>query len=290
MPNDPLFKLVFPQPEMLSTRHRQTMSEELSDPQSSRVRLRDVAETIRGTLNAHPAHQREENVPTLDGKPVSGLQHKYQETVLFFPTEVIVDCFALIAALVLTCCGRQGQFCHSYCTYCFRWAQFTSVGSPQQFKSSSTHLLAEYVSRHQRVSDVLFTGGYPMVMSAVALGSYIRPLLNSPKTAHLRTIRIGTKSLGYWPLRYTLDPDAKDILKLFEGVQKSGKQVSLQAHISHPRELQTQVVQEAIRLIRMTGAQIRAQAPLIRHFNDSADLWAEMWREEVGLGIVPYYM
>lgn len=129
-----------------------------------------------------------------------------------------------------------------------------------------------------------------MVMSAANLESYVRPLLGSSKTANVRTIRIGTKSLGYWPMRYTTDADAKDVLRLFDDINKSGKQVSLQAHISHPRELQTPAVREAIRLIRMTGTQIRAQAPLIRHVNDDADLWKEMWREQVALGIVPYYM
>jgi hypothetical protein len=35
---------------------------------------------------------------------------------------------------------------------------------------------------------------------------------------------------------------------------------------------------------------IRSQAPLIRHVNDSVDDWAELWRQQVRLGIVPYYM
>jgi L-lysine 2,3-aminomutase len=150
------------------------------------------------------------------------------------------------------------------------------VGSAQQFKSSDATLLPNYISRHAQVSDVLLTGGDSMVMSTSALEGYIRPLLNNTETKHLKTIRIGTKSLGYWPMRYTSDPDAKSTLQLFEDIRKSGKHVSIQAHVSHPRELQTPAAQEAIRLIRMTGAQIRAQAPLIGHINDSADLWRDM--------------
>jgi L-lysine 2,3-aminomutase len=57
-------------------------------------------------LNPHPAGQLLLNAPRLHGRPLPGLQHKYQETVLFFP--------------------RQGQTCHAYCTYCFRWAQFVN--------------------------------------------------------------------------------------------------------------------------------------------------------------------
>jgi hypothetical protein len=35
---------------------------------------------------------------------------------------------------------------------------------------------------------------------------------------------------------------------------------------------------------------IRTQAPVVRHVNDSADVWAEMWSRQVRLGAVPYYM
>ena len=38
------------------------------------------------------------------------------------------------------------------------------------------------------------------------------------------------------------------------------------------------------------GATVRCQAPLIRHVNDAARIWAEMWRSQIRLGAVPYYM
>jgi hypothetical protein len=88
VPDDPIFKLVFPQPEMLSTHQRGVMLDILLDRGSTRVKLREAAEQIRATLNAHPARQKEDNVPVMDGELLSGLQHKYRETVLFFPMEV----------------------------------------------------------------------------------------------------------------------------------------------------------------------------------------------------------
>jgi L-lysine 2,3-aminomutase len=42
--------------------------------------------------------------------------------------------------------------------------------------------------------------------------------------------------------------------------------------------------------VRETGANIRSQGPLIGHVNDRADVWSRLWREQVRLGIVPYYM
>merc|ERR1711900_90157 len=81
-----------------------------------------------------------------------------------------------------------------------------------------------------------------------------------------------------------------DVLRLMERIVRSGRQVAIMAHFSSPAELDTPVVQEAIRNIRSTGAIIRAQAPLIRHVNDNAEDWAAMWRKQLRLGVIPYYM
>jgi L-lysine 2,3-aminomutase len=124
-------------------------------------------------------------------------------------------------------------------------------------------------------------------MNAAKLARYIEPLLAH---AHLISIRIGTKAPAYWPYRFVTDPDAEDLLRLFEKVQRAGKHLALMAHYSHPRELETPVAQAALRRIRDTGAVVRCQAPLVRHVNDSAAVWAEMWRLQVQLGAVPYYM
>ncbi|KUJ19570.1 uncharacterized protein LY89DRAFT_780489 [Mollisia scopiformis] len=101
-------------------------------------------------------------------------------------------------------------------------------------------------------------------MSAEMLRQYVDLILKSPALQHFDTIRIDTKSLAYWPYRYLTDPDAKSMLKLFEDAVSSGKHLAFQAHFSNPRELETPVVQEAIRMISMTSAQIRTQSPLIR--------------------------
>lgn len=64
------------------------MKDVIAQPGISKVSLREKAESIRNRLNPHPAGQKEENVPLLDGGHVPGMQHKYRETILFFPTEV----------------------------------------------------------------------------------------------------------------------------------------------------------------------------------------------------------
>ena len=62
------------------------------------------------------------------------------------------------------------------------------------------------------------------------------------------------------------------------------------AHINHPNELQTPALEQAVARIRATGAQIRTQSPLMRHINADPQTWATMWRRQVDLGMIPYYM
>ena len=86
------------------------------------------------------------------------------------------------------------------------------------------------------------------------------------------------------------DPDADDLLRALERLVAAGKHVAFMAHLNHGQELDSAICHRAIRRIRNTGAVIRAQGPLLRHINDDASVWADLWREQARLGIVPYYM
>ena len=267
VPNDPIFQLTFPQRGMLDEEDFRRMRD-LVAKGAPEAEIKLAADEIRGRLNPHPAGQMELNVPRLDGEVVAGIQHKYQETVLFFPS--------------------QGQTCHAYCSYCFRWAQF--IGDADlKFASREVDHLVNYVKDNPQVSSVLITGGDPMVMKTPVLRRYIEPLLRA-KLPNLQSIRIGTKALAYWPYRFTEGGDADDFLRLIEEVKAAGKHFALMAHSSHSRELEPKMARHAVERVLNAGAVIRCQAPLIRKVNDNANVWAQLWRQQVQLGMVPYYM
>jgi KamA family protein len=267
VPQDPIFQLTFPQPGMLAPEDFDRMAT-LLHRGAERAEIHALATEIRAGLNPHPAGQQTLNVPMLDGAPLAGAQHKYLETVLFFPA--------------------QGQTCHAYCSFCFRWAQF--VGDKElKFAGREVEQLTEYLRRHREVTDLLVTGGDPMVMKTRHLERYLEPLLE-PELDHVQTVRIGTKSLSFWPYRFVTDPDADELLQLFERLVEAGKHVALMAHVNHWRELDTSICHEAVRRIQATGAVIRTQAPLLAHVNDDPDAWETLWSDQVRLGIVPYYM
>jgi KamA family protein len=267
LPDDPMFQLTFPQPGMLSEDDFFHMLGMEGDGASQEEITAD-ARKIQHRLNPHPAGQMELNVPVDGDDTLEGMQHKYRETVLFFPA--------------------AGQTCHAYCTYCFRWAQFVGIDE-LKFAGKESQRLRDYLTHHPEVSSVLFTGGDPMVMRTKVLRRYIEPLLE-PELEHIQSIRIGTKAPAYWPYRFVTDDDADDLLRLFEEVRAAGKHLALMAHYSHPRELSTPIAETAVHRLQNAGATVRCQAPLIRHVNDSASTWAEMWRRQVRLGAVPYYM
>ena len=267
IPADPIFHLCFPQPGMLSPVHFERIASLLQEG-ASEARIREAAAAIRLDLNPHPAEQLTLNVPKVNGLPLAGVQHKYRETVLFFPS--------------------QGQNCFSYCAFCFRWPQFIGQ-SALKIGSTDNGALLAYLKNRPEVSDLLVTGGDPLVMKTSLLKHYLEPLLQ-PEFAHIHTIRIGTKALSYWPYRFLSDPDADDLLRLFEQLIRAGKHLALMVHFNHWRELEPQPVREAIARLRATGAILRSQSPLLAHINDDPQVWQTMWSRQVRLGIIPYYM
>jgi KamA family protein len=262
VPDDPIFRLVFPHPEMLDS---ETLAR-LMSLESREEALRAEIRRIHHSLNPHPAGQLDSNVALLDGKPLPGIQHKYQETVLFFP--------------------QRGQSCPAYCTYCFRWPQF--VGE-ERIVTSEVDPLIRYLDEHGDVTDLLITGGDPLVMRASVLARYLRPILER-RPGGLTSIRIGTKVPASRPQRFFDDPDSTELLGVLRSVVDTGFHLAVMTHYSHPRELSTDAAVRAVDRLKETGAVLRSQSPVARHINDDPDTWATMWRRQVKLGIVPYYM
>jgi KamA family protein len=267
IPDDPIYRLTFPHRDMLPPAEYDRLRDLVLGKADSAA-IAQVVQSIRMRMNPHPAGQMTHNVPRVNDAPLKGLQHKYKETVLFFPS--------------------AGQTCHAYCTFCFRWPQFVGM-EDMKFDARETTELVSYLKAHPDVTDVLFTGGDPMIMHTRSLAEFIEPLL-APELAHIQNIRIGTKSVAYWPQRFVSDKDADDLMRLFEKVVAAGKNLALMGHYNHAVELRNPIAQQAVKRIVGTGATLRMQGPLIRHINEDPKSWAELWTTGVRLGAIPYYM
>ncbi len=265
-PNDPIYRLTFPHRDMLEVEHFELVEEAVLA--GDKEGIRQAVTKVQYALNPHPSNQLSMNVPQDNDLDAWGLQHKYPETLLVFP--------------------RQGQTCHSYCGYCFRWAQFVERPELKQ-AVPGPETMTRYLDSHPEVTDVLLTGGDPLVMRTDLLASYLEPLLE-PGREHVETIRIGTKALSFWPYRLLAGTEADSLLRLLERLTAAGKHVAMMLHLSHPAELKTDAVKAALSRLASTGAVLRAQAPVVRHVNDDPNTWAELWQAEVRNGVVPYYM
>ncbi|WNY25859.1 lysine 2,3-aminomutase [Methanolapillus millepedarum] len=273
---DPMFSLHFPRKDMISNHDYETVKmflrryQETNDP-ADKKKLSDAVEAVRLSLNPDPSGQSH-NVPVFEGTALNGLQHKYRETVLLFP--------------------NQGQTCYAYCSFCFRWPQFSKISSMTDSKfaiKEDYETYMDYIKSKPDVTDVLLTGGDPMTMKTPVLSKYIDRLLEEDMK-QIKTIRIGTKALAHWPYRFTTDSDADSMIALFEKVVAADKHLAVMANFNHPKEMETKAVREAIHRILCTNAQIRTQSPVLNHINNDPALWAKMWRKQTDFGCIPYYM
>ena len=124
------------------------------------------------------------------------------------------------------------------------------------------------------------------------LKQYLEPFKDPDHLPHIKNLRIGTRALTFWPQRFTTDPDADSLIELLRDVKEvGGRHIAIMSHLSHYRELSTKKVQDAIhRLKQEGGVIIRSQSPVMAGINDDARVWNKKWKEEVRLGIIPYYM
>ncbi|MGN7126755.1 KamA family radical SAM protein [Methylorubrum thiocyanatum] len=266
IPDDPMFRLLFPHPDMLGEENLAALSR-LTKSGASRDLISKEVLTIRNRLNPHSSNQTA-NIPTFNDQKLDGIQHKYEQTALFFP--------------------KQGQTCHSYCTFCFRWPQFVASDAIK-FGSDDADTLHCYLREHQNLTDLLITGGDPMVMNARRLRAYLEPLMGSD-FRHVSTIRFGTKALTYWPYRFLSEADSDDLLALIRDLSEAGKHVAIMAHVNHWREMVPEPFQQAVHRLQQAGATIRSQSPLVGHVNADSGTWQRLWTDQVRQNIIPYYM
>jgi KamA family protein len=140
-----------------------------------------------------------------------------------------------------------------------------------------------YIREHPEITNVLLTGGDPLIMSTSKLGPIIEQLRTIP---HVRIIRIGTKMPAFNPHRIVNDPD---LLKMIEKYSTPEGRIYIMAHFNHAREL-TKVAQKSLDLLQRHGAITVNQTPLIAGVNDSSAALLELFNKLSFMGVPPYYV
>lgn len=187
-----------------------------------------------------------------------GVQHKYPDTALLLCNEV----------------------CGAYCRYCFRKRLFMDEND-EASKDLSEGIA--YIAAHPEITNVLLTGGDPLLLSTRRLTEIIGALR---EIEHVRIIRIGTKMTAFNPFRVLDDPA---LIEMFEKYSTARKRIYMMNHFDHPRELTDEAVACLDRLIR-AGVIMTNQCPLIAGINDDPLVLSDMFRQLSWIGCPPYYV
>src|SRR3989339_233854 len=189
---------------------------------------------------------------------IPGLEHKYHSTALLLVSE--------------NCAG--------FCRYCFRKRVFLDSHKKESLELDAA---LKYISHHTEITNVLLTGGDPLMLAAETLGDIIGRLR---QIEHVQIIRIGTRMPVFNPYRIIED---SVLISMFQKYSSPRKKLYIMTHFDHPREL-TDAAANAIYMLQKAGVIIANQNPLIRGLNDDPAVLAELFRQLSFIGAVPYYV
>ncbi|MBM63384.1 MAG: KamA family radical SAM protein [Acidobacteria bacterium] len=223
--------------------------EDPDDPIRQLIIPREEELTDWGALDA----SNEESVTV-----ARGVQHKYTDTVLLLCNEV----------------------CGAYCRYCFRKRLF--MDDNDETTNDITEGLA-YIASHPEVTNVLLTGGDPLLMSTRRLTEIFDALRSID---HVQIIRIGSKMPAFDPYRVLNDQELQSVFRTYSTPKQ---RIYLMAHFDHPNEL-TPLAIEGIDSCIRNGVICVNQCPIIRGINDDPTVLAEMYSTLSYIGCSPYYL
>ncbi len=189
-----------------------------------------------------------------------GCEHKYRDTAIL---------------LVSNNCGCR-------CRFCFRKRIF--MKDNKEVPKISLKEGISYIQEHEEISNVLLTGGDPLMLPPDNL---IDIILELYEIDHVKIVRIGTKMLAFDPNKAIRFFDRIHIRNVL--FQKNRKQLYLITHFNHPNEFINEslfAIEEAITLEFI----LLNQTPLIKGVNDNPKVLGELLNKLSYSGISPYYV
>lgn len=190
---------------------------------------------------------------------VPGLEHKYADTALLLCNDV----------------------CGAYCRFCFRKRLFMD-DNDEVVRDISAGL--SYIRAHPEISNVLLTGGDPLIMSTSKLEPIVAALRDIP---HVKIIRMGSKMPAFNPFRITNDPSLAAMFEKYSTPQAG--RIYVMCHFNHPTEL-TPAARECLQYLQRYGVVTINQSPMIAGVNDDPTVLSELFDELSYLGVPPYYI
>lgn len=193
-----------------------------------------------------------------DNTKAVGLQHKYSQTALMLLT----------------------HRCAVYCRFCFRKRL---VGRSESEIISDIKAAEEYISQHEEITNVLLSGGDPLVLENNIVEHYLDTFLGID---HIKFVRIGSRMPVVMPDRITKDLELQEIFKKYSTPKK---RVNIVTHFNHPKEI-NEHSSLAVDTLLKCGLPVQNQTVLLGGVNDDPIVLSDLQRELVRIGVNPYYV
>jgi len=187
-----------------------------------------------------------------DMSPVPNITHRYPDRALF---------------LVTSQCGL-------YCRFCTRKRK---VGDSHKISMSTLESAFNYLEQHTEISDVILSGGDPLMLTDAMLEKI---LIRLRTMKHIQVIRLGTKMPCVLPQRIT--PKLVNMLKKYHPIY-------INTHFNHPWEI-TEESKAACAMLADAGCPVGNQSVLMKGVNDNADTMRELMKGLLAMRVRPYYI
>ena len=197
-------------------------------------------------------HERPDPIGDDALSPVTGIVHRYADRALLKPLLV----------------------CPVYCRFCFRREHVGPDGG--LLTEAQLAAALQWLRDHPAISEVILTGGDPLLLSPRRLRFILEALEAIP---HVRTIRIHTRVPVADPAR----------LHALAPVLETDTPLWLVVHANHASELTTDAL-AALRATSRRGIPLLGQSVLLRGVNDTAEALESLFRAMLAARIKPYYL
>lgn len=176
-------------------------------------------------------------------------------------------------ALVVT-----SEYCAMYCRHCFRKRM---VGLPNEQTVKNFENAAEYIAEHPEITNVVMSGGDPLMLPTSVLKKMLDALRDIP---HLNHVRIGSRVPVSYPIRL-FDDELIELLRDFN----QQKTLFLPTHFNHVREI-TDIAAEGVKRVRNAGITVNNQAVLLNGVNADVESLVNLMNGLLRIGVNPYYL
>jgi lysine 2,3-aminomutase len=189
---------------------------------------------------------------SLDNNPKKGLTRMYVDRVLFSPVHT----------------------CSMHCEWCFRDMASGTL------RDDEVDDALTYIEKDCRITDVIITGGEPLLLSNRKISYIIEGLR---KIDHVVTIRFHTRILVTVPSRID-----EELISILRTNKSKGQPFYFVTQYIHPLEITERSSDAVYRLVN-TGIYVYNQAPVLRGVNDDQETFNEWHQKMIKYQIRPYY-